>query len=92
MKNPMRDFLSRLRWDKRMRGRRYVIRFVSRGAPRNYEEVESSEVVDVTRDGFVIVSRGEEKWIPYHRVIEIREEDSGRIIFSKEKKVYRFKP
>ncbi len=92
MKNPMRDFLSRLRWDRRLRGRRYIIRYVSRGTPRGYEEVPSDRLVDVTRDGFTYLWHGEEKWIPYHRVIEIKEEATGKVVFSKEKKVYSFEP
>lgn len=92
MKNPMRDFLSRLRWDKKMKGRRYVVRFVSRGAPGGFEEVLSDEIVRVSRDGFVFEREGEEKWIPYHRVLEIRERETGRLVFSREKKVYDFKP
>ncbi len=92
MKNPLRNFLTRLIWDKKLRAKEFKIVFISRGSPGDIEVISSKQIVSVGKTGFeYITSRGERKYIPFHRIREIREEDTGKKVFSKEKSIYNFK-
>lgn len=91
MKNPMRNFFARVLWDPQLKKELVVVRFISRGSPKGYEEFRGSNVVSVGRDGLLIASGSQEKYIPFHRILEIRYgEREGKIIFSRELCLYDF--
>lgn len=92
MKNPLKDFLTRIIWDKNFRNREFTIVFVSRGAPNDIEVISTNQLVAVRKRGFEYnAGLGETKYIPFHRVIEIIDAKTGRRIFSKEKMIYDFR-
>lgn len=92
MKNPMRNFFSRVLWDSSLERGEVWVRYVSRGAAQGYEEFTGSEIVRVTRDGVVIARGGAEKHIPYHRIVEIRYGGKeGRVVFLRSEGVYGFR-
>jgi len=92
VKNPMRNFFSRVLWDSSLRKEEVWVRYISRGAARGCEEFKGSEIVRVTRDGVVIARGGAEKYIPFHRIVEIRYGGKeGRVVFLKSEGMYSFR-
>jgi len=78
----IRDILNKLKWTNRLHECELV--YISRGEPNNEKVIDLSTIVEVCRNGFTYVENGREKYIPYHRVIEIRTKD-GREVFIKRK-------
>lgn len=77
----IREILNKLKWTNQLNN--YVLIYISRGAPGNEEVLDLSRIVSISRDGFMFVSKdGKETYIPYHRVIEIRDKD-GNTIFKR---------
>jgi len=92
VKNPMRDFFSRVLWDRSLNREEVWVRYVSRGAAQGYEEFTGLEIVRVTRDGVVVSRGGAEKYIPYHRIVEIRYGGKeGRVVFLRNEGIYGFR-
>ncbi len=74
----IRDILNRLKWTNSLD--RYELVYVSRGEPNNEKIIDLSTIVEVCKNGFVYVENGFRKYIPYHRVIEIRSKDGKEIL------------
>ncbi len=89
MKNPMRNFFQRVLWDESVDKRCIVVEFASRGSNTGVEAFTGEDVVKVTRDGLLVATGGKAKFIPFHRIIEIRYRD--KVVFSKKESVYGFK-
>lgn len=88
----MRNFFSRVLWDSSVVKELVLVRFTSRGSPQGYEEFRGSDIVSVGRDGVVVALGSAEKYIPYHRIIEIRYgEKEGKLVFSRDLGYYDFK-
>jgi uncharacterized protein (UPF0248 family) len=87
LKNPMREYFNRLLWDKSMDKKSVSVKFISRGHFSQTDVFSGEQVLRVSRDGVVILAEeGGEKFIPFHRIIEIN--CSGKIIFSKKEEKY----
>ena len=82
VRNPLRDLLSRLLWDPKMDKGDYEIAYLSRGVEGGVERVSCRKLVKVTKDFFVYIKGGEEKYIPLHRVIEVVDKRRGKIVYS----------
>lgn len=92
MKNPMRNFFARVLWDPQVDKESVLVRFSSRGAPGGYEEFKGSDITSVGRDGLLVAVGSREKYIPFHRILEIRYRDKeGKLIFSRELGLYDFR-
>ncbi len=78
----IRDFLNKIKWDKREEPNNYKIHYVSRGAPGDVEEITGGEIVKVYSRGF---ETREGKYIPFHRIIKIINEKNNKIIFISKK-------
>lgn len=89
MKNPMRNFFQRVLWDRNMDKKALSVKYISRGAPLGVEQFTGEDVRGVTRDGVVIEVEGEEKFIPFHRILEITYLE-GKVIYSKKDSIYNF--
>jgi len=80
----LRDVLNRIIWDPHERASEYEVTFVHRGAPGDIRKVSVSEIEEVHRSWFLLRSQEEESaTIPLHRVLEIRQVSSGRIVWQK---------
>jgi len=88
MKNPMRNFFQRVLWDKSLDRKTVVVKILSRGFQGGIEEFTGESVTGVTRDGLLVVVGGVAKFIPFHRIIEIK--CGGKVIFSKKESIYSF--
>lgn len=92
MKNPMRNFFSRVLWDASIEKGEVWVRYLSRGAPLGYEEFRGSDIIEVGRDGLLVRVGKSEKYVPFHRVLEVRYGGKeGRLIFSRNEGKYDFK-
>ncbi len=81
--NPLRNLLSRLRWDPGVRAGDYVITFVSRGAPGGVEVVRGSSIERVYLRGFEVREGSRLRYIPFHRVLEVKNEVTGEVVYKR---------
>ncbi|MCD6563621.1 MAG: DUF504 domain-containing protein [Thermoproteales archaeon] len=78
----IRDFLNKLIWDKREVPDDYEICYLSRGAPGDIEKVSASKILKVYSRGFEYKDdRGIIKYIPFHRIIFIKNIKNNCYIF-----------
>jgi uncharacterized protein (UPF0248 family) len=62
--------LNKLKWTGRL-GECAVI-FIDRGSPDDKKEIPGKAITEVKRDHFLFSEKGDETFIPNHRVLEIR--------------------
>ena len=78
----IRDILNKLKWTNQLD--KYVLIYLSRGEPGNVHMVDLSSLVEVGKNGFTYVENGVTKYIPYHRVVEIRSKDGSEILIRRQ--------
>ncbi len=84
MVSRVREALNKIRWHKDLDPKDYEVHVVHRGAPGDIKVVPASCITEVLRGGFKFRDvDGNEKVIPYHRVLLIRNRVSGDVLFSK---------
>ncbi len=81
MKFAARSVLNRLLWDSRVNRGDYEIVYESRGAPGGVERVSASFLLKVFSRGFEYEARGGRKYIPFHRIVEIRNVKTGEVLY-----------
>ncbi|OYT62866.1 MAG: hypothetical protein B6U69_00775 [Thermofilum sp. ex4484_15] len=81
VKNPLRNLLNRLLWDKEVNKGDYEIVYVSRGSRGGLERINCNYLKGVTRDFFIYIKGEEEKYIPLHRVVEVIKKSEGRKVY-----------
>ena len=79
--NPLRNLLIRLLWDPGIDAGDYVIAYRSRGAEGGFEVVRGSDIVKVYLRGFEVRSRRGVKYIPFHRILYIKNESTGKYLY-----------
>lgn len=84
-RNPLRNLLIRLVWDSGLNPGDYVISFRSRGAPGGVEAVRGDALEKVYLRGFEARVGGRVRYIPFHRVVEVRNEATGEVLYSSRK-------
>lgn len=84
-RNPLRNLLNRLMWDRSLNPGEYVIYFESRGATSGFEVVKGDELEKVYLRGFEARMGGKVKYIPFHRVLEVRNEATGEVLYRSHK-------
>lgn len=77
-----REVLNKLRWSAGLRGCTVLIRH--RGVPGDVKVLRGEFIKEVGRDYLTYVESGAEAFIPYHRVLEVRDSE-GRVIFRRGK-------
>ncbi len=80
-RNPLRNLLLRLVWDRGLNPRDYVISFESRGAPSGVEAIRGDALEKVYLRGFEARVGGSARYVPFHRVIEVRNEATGEVLY-----------
>ncbi|MEM1509398.1 MAG: hypothetical protein QXY49_01965 [Thermofilaceae archaeon] len=63
----------------------YRISYTSRGSERDRDEVRGSDLVKVYLRGFEVNYNGKITYIPFHRVLEVKNEVTGEILYSRRK-------
>ncbi len=78
-----KKILDELKWHPSKSLEGVSIEYLHRGAPGDRLAVEAKDILRLEKSFFVIMRRGVETMIPYHRIIEIRKKDE--IIWRKKK-------
>lgn len=78
--HPLRVLMNKLKWTEKNLNR-FVIRYIHRGAPDDMREVTLSMVAQIGKGWFEI--SGEDSPIPFHRVLEVVNSDTGEILWKK---------
>ena len=76
-----RRALNEMKWhpEKGLHG--VVVTYLHRGAPDDKMIVLAEDILRLEKSFFIIEGRGGETYIPYHRILEIRQDE--RIIWKK---------
>ena len=71
----VRRILNELLWhpEKSLKG--VKITYIHRGAPEDTITIGGSEIIRLERSHFIIERAGEETWIPYHRITEVKKDE-----------------
>ncbi|OYT26899.1 MAG: hypothetical protein B6V02_00915 [Thermoprotei archaeon ex4572_64] len=77
----IREILNKLKWTNQLHN--YVLIYLSRGHEGNVREIDLESLVGVYSNGFEYMEQGKVKYIPYHRVIEIRSKDGRTVLISR---------
>lgn len=77
--------MNRLRWTERDLSR-FTIRYIHRGAPDDMLEINLSMVAKICKGWFEIYG-GEDSPIPFHRVLEVIDSDTGEILWRKGERI-----
>jgi len=77
----IRDILNKLKWTNKLDN--YELVYISRGERNNEHVVDLSTLVEVGKNGFTYLENGIPRYIPYHRVIEIRSKDRKEILIKR---------
>jgi len=85
--HPLRNLLSKLRWKSREDPDRYVIAYRHRGATNDIKEVKASTIQKLGKSYFTLYSEnGEEVTIPFHRILEIIDNENDSVIWRSHRK------
>jgi uncharacterized protein (UPF0248 family) len=80
----LRDVLNRIRWDPRSDSSVYQITYIHRGDVGDKRTILFSDIQEIHSSWFLYESSDSgEITIPLHRVIEVRNQKSGEIIWRK---------
>lgn len=76
--------MNKLLWDPKENIADYELTFIHRGAPMDVKVVPCSLIAEVEPSGFTYRSEEEgETFIPFHRILEIRNVRTGQISYNK---------
>ncbi len=75
--------LLELKWHPQKSLEDVEVTYLHRGAPEDKLTVQAQEIVDLEKSFFVLMRRGEEVRIPYHRILELTKD--GEIIWKKKR-------
>jgi len=85
--HPLRNLLSKLRWQSTEQPNRYLIAYRHRGAVNDIKQIKAADIARLGKSYFILESEiGEEVTIPFHRVIEIRDTENDSVIWKSHKK------
>lgn len=91
MPSKIRAILNRIRWDDQVKesGSKIQIIYIHRGAINDRKTVLFSEIKDILTAFFTLKSEifpGEKTNIPFHRILEIKNLETGEIVYQKKMK------
>ncbi len=70
-----RKKLLELKWHPQKTLEGIELSYLHRGAPGDKITINSEEIVGLEKSFFVLMRRGDEVRIPYHRILELTKED-----------------
>ncbi len=80
----IRDVLNKILWDPREDPENYEVVILHRGAYRARKIISASLIKRVDAQFLIYTDeKGEEVYIPLHRVLEVRRRDTGEVKWSK---------
>lgn len=84
----IKEIFNKILWDPREKKNieDYEITFIHRGAYQNRKTISMTMIKEVKSSAFIYLSEmGEETYIPFHRILEIKNKKTGEIVWSKRK-------
>ena len=83
----IREILNKIFWDSRYRKENYEIIFLHRGANRNRRIIPFERIKNIQPSWFIYIDeKKNEIIIPFHRILEIRNVQTGEFIWRKSKR------
>lgn len=79
----IRDLLNAIRWDKRHDPNSYSVIFIHRTDEGNIKEIPYSSITEISGGFFTYSYMGDETIIPFHRVIQIRNNKTGDLLIDR---------
>ena len=79
----IRDVLNKILWDKNECSHDYVVTFIHRGAVGNRKTISFNSIVKIFSSYFVYSRENEEVYIPFHRIVEIKNVRTNRVTWKK---------
>ena len=76
-----RAFLNKIFWDNREDPRNYELTFVHRGEGMDRRTIPCEKITHLEPSGFTYEGDEGETFIPYHRIIEVKDIRDGRIVW-----------
>jgi uncharacterized protein (UPF0248 family) len=78
----LREVLNRIRWDREKSKQAYEVSYVHRGATGDKRTIPFSSILEIHSSWFTYTDPDAgEVVIPFHRVLEIREVESGHTVW-----------
>jgi len=84
-RNPLRALLNKIIWDSRFNPEEYEVIYVSRGALGDVEKISADKIIKVWSRGFDAAVSGKTRYIPFHRIVEIKNTKTGEVLFRSRK-------
>lgn len=86
MTSQIRALLNKIRWHSGLNPEDFEVHIIHRGAPNDVKVIPATSITVVLRSCFKFRdSDGDEKVIPYHRVLLIRDKVRDNILFKRVK-------
>ncbi|NHI92726.1 MAG: DUF504 domain-containing protein [Candidatus Lokiarchaeota archaeon] len=85
-KDTIRAILNELKWNKKYDERDFTLKYIHRGSPRGYKKINISEIKDILGAFFTLNEKEFNDQlinIPFHRILEIKNEKINKIIYEK---------
>ena len=82
----IKEVFNKILWDPREREKieEYEVTFIHRGALQDRKTIPVTMIKEVKSSMFIYINEnGEETYIPFHRILEIRNRSTGEILWSK---------
>jgi uncharacterized protein (UPF0248 family) len=79
----IRDLLNEIRWDKRHDPDSYSVIFIHRTDEGNIKEIPYSSITEISGGFFTYSYMGDEAPIPFHRVIQIKNNKTGDVLIDR---------
>ena len=86
MVNTIRNILNEIKWDEKYNILDFSLKYIHRGSPKNYKQINVSEIQDVLGAFFTIKGQKFEDElvnIPFHRILEIKNNITNEILYIK---------
>ncbi len=79
----IKEILNKIFWDKRLNIENHVITFIHRGAKEDKKTIPCKLIVKTGKSWFLYKNMEDETFIPYHRILEIKNIKTGEILWKK---------
>jgi len=79
----IRDLLNKLKWDPKEDIRDYIIVYIHRGALDDRRQIPAHLIEKVYVGSFLYTIDDEETIIPFHRILEIRNIRTQKLVYKK---------
>lgn len=84
--NPLKNLFNQIMWDPRYNRNDFEVDYVHRGVPKDQKTIRASSITTVGGSWFQF-GEDEPTTIPFHRILRIRNLKTGRIVWSRKRRV-----